>query len=97
MFTPSQFGAHWRKLMEGFLRDAQALDALLVKYEDLVGGLVSLDGVDSYLGISVDRRVLERNVGSSERGGEKVHVNALERWLLRREVGPVAAQLAYAW
>ena len=97
VFTPSQFGAHWRKLMEGFLRDAQALDALLVKYEDLVGGLLSLDEVDSYLGISVDRRVLERNVGSSERGGEKVHVNALERWLLRREVGPVAAQLAYAW
>jgi hypothetical protein len=41
--------------------------------------------------------VLTKKVGSSERGGEKVQVNALERWLLRRAVGPVAVQLGYAW
>lgn len=96
MFTPARFGQHWRHLMGGYIRDAQSLDAMLVKYEDLVAGQVALDGLDQYLGIQVDRSVLDRKVGSSERGGKKVHVNALERWLLRRQVGPLAARLGYA-
>lgn len=97
VFTPTQFGAHWRLLMEGYLRDARALGAMLVKYEALVSGQVSLAELDSHLGITVNRSVLERKVGSSERGGEKARVNGLERWLLRRAVGPLAAQLGYAW
>lgn len=96
VFTPTQFGRHWRLLMEGYLKEAQTLDALLVKYEDLVAGRVALDELDRQLDIRVDRGVLQRKVGSSERGGEKVHVNALERWLLRRAVGPTAAKLGYA-
>ena len=96
VLTPRHFGLHWQRLMTGFLRDAKALDALLVKYEDLVGGHFPLDRLDQYLGIEVDRTVLGNKVGSSERGGEKAHVNALERWLLRRAVGPVAAELGYA-
>lgn len=97
VFTPTQFGRHWRLLMEGYLQEAKALDALLVKYEDLVAGRVALDELDRQLDIRVDRGVLQRKVGSSERGGEKVRVNALERWLLRRAVGPAAAQLGYTW
>ena len=38
MFTPHGFGAHWRQLMQGFLADAEALGAMLVKYEDLAAG-----------------------------------------------------------
>ncbi len=95
VFTPTQFGAHWRKLIEGFLSEAEPLGALLVKYEDLISGKVSLDDLDRHLAITVDRNVLGRKVGSSERAGKKADVNALERWLLRRAVGPVAAQLGY--
>jgi len=97
VFTPAAFGAHWRLLTEGFLRDAKALGALLVRYEDLVSGAVSLDELDRHLDITVDRAVMSRKVGSSERGGEMAVVNALERWLLRRAVGPAAAELGYAW
>lgn len=97
VFTPTHFGQHWRLLMEGYLRDAQELGAMLVKYEDLVGGITSLDELDNYLEITVNRSVLKRKVGSSERGGEKASVNALERWLLRRAVEPVAQRLGYGW
>jgi|GEM_PF-1321459 len=38
MFTPAGFGAHWRRLMQGFLDEADALGAMLVKTEDLAGG-----------------------------------------------------------
>ena len=95
VFTPTQFGAHWRLLADGFVREASALGALLVKYEDVVAGRFDLDELDRYLGIRVDRQVMARKVGSSERGGEMAHVNALERWLLRRQVGKTAASLGY--
>lgn len=95
VFTPTQFGAHWRLLAEGFVREAPALGALLVKYEDVVAGRFNLDELDRYLGIRVDRKVMSRKVGSSERAGEMAHVNALERWLLQRAVGPAATELGY--
>ena len=43
VFTPTAFGRHWRKLMEGFIRDAAALEAFVIRYEDLVAGEASLD------------------------------------------------------
>lgn len=97
VFTPMAFGTHWRKLMEGFLRDAKALDALVIRYEDLVAGRASLDELESYLNVTIDRTVLKAKVGSSERGGEKAQVNALEKWLLRRAVAPLAEELGYSW
>lgn len=97
VFTPTAFGMHWRKLMQGFLRDARALDALVIRYEDLVAGRTSLDELEAYLNISIDRAVLKTKVGTSERGGEKASVNALERWLLRRAVAPVAEAAGYKW
>lgn len=97
VLTPTAFGTHWRKLMEGFFRDEKILDALLIGYEDLVSGRTSLSDLEAYLGISVDRSVLNRKVGSSEKGGKKAGVNALEKWLLRRAVGPLAAELGYTW
>jgi len=98
VFTPRAFGTHWRDLTSGFLREAQALNALLVRYEDLVAGddrlLVALEG---HLDVQLDRRVLKLKVGSSERGGAHSHVTRLEKTLLRRAVAPVAEQLGYAW
>lgn len=97
VFTPTEFGRHWRQLMEGYLRESKALDALMVKYEDLVAGRASLDAMEAYLNIRIDRSVLGAKVGSSEQGGKKASVNTLERWLLRRAVGPVAKKLEYTW
>lgn len=97
VFTPTAFGTHWRKLMQGYLRDAKALDALVIRYEDLVSGRTSLDELEAYLNITIDRTVLKAKVGTSERGGEMAQVNALERWLLRRAVAPVAEALGYKW
>lgn len=95
IFTPTQFGNHWHRLMEGFLKDTKTLGALLLKYEDLVSESTALDELDRYLGIDVDRSLLRQKVGSSERSGKKVQVNALERWLLSRAVHPLAQRLGY--
>lgn len=97
VFTPTAFGTHWRQLMEGYMRDADKLDALLVRYEDLIGNHPPLDAIESHLGITIDRAVLGTKVGSSERGGEMANVSNLEKWLLRRAVSPHAQNLGYVW
>ena len=97
VFTPTAFGEHWRRLMEGFLKDAGKLDALLVRYEDLVGERPPLDEIDAHLGIRMNRSVLRGKVGGSGPAGKKVRVSCLEKWLLKRAVSPVAANLGYAW
>lgn len=97
MFTPTAFGTHWRQLMEGYLRDAKKLDALLVRYEDIVGDRPPLEEIEAHLGIRMNRSVLGAKVGSSERSGEMARVSRLEKWLLKRAVSPVAEELGYKW
>lgn len=95
VFTPTAFGTHWRRLMQGYLDGAAALGALLLKYEDLIGADPPLSQLDAYLGIHSDHAVLGKKVGSSEREDGKVQVNRLERDLLRRAIGDVAAAAGY--
>ena len=102
VFTPHAFGKHWRTLMDGFLRDAVALDALLVRYEDLITDIRTVDTLETHLGISIDRSILKlkvRNSGNvkANPAGKrpKVQVTAFEKWLLRRTVSPTAARLGY--
>lgn len=97
MFTPSDFGRHWKNIMQSFLSEAEHINALLVKYEDLVSGQMELEKLESYLNISIDRSVLITKVGTSERDGEKYQVNGLERWLLKRATSPLAQNLGYSW
>ena len=83
--------------MEGFLSDGPRLDALLVRYEDLVGERPPIDEIDAHLGIRMNRAVLGNKVGGLERRENIVRVSRLEKWLLKRAVSPVAGQLGYAW
>jgi hypothetical protein len=101
IFTPSAFGEHWRRLMEGFLGDKTRLDTMLVRYEDLVGQHPPIDEIDAHLGIRANRAVLSGKVGGKPSGlhppGKQVHVTRLEKWLLKRAVSPVATNLGYTW
>jgi len=95
VFTPTAFGRHWRELVGEFMRESNRVEGLVIRYEDLVRGAMSLQALEQYLGIKIDPSVLDQKVGSSERGGEKPLVSQLEKWLLRREVSPIAQQLGY--
>jgi hypothetical protein len=95
VFTPTAFGRHWRLLMESFEQQARPLDALTVRYEDLVSGRLPLEALESHLGIAIDRTLLGSKVGSSERGGEKAAVSRLERWLLARAAAPLSQRYGY--
>jgi hypothetical protein len=95
VFTPTAFGRHWKSLMEGFLSEATKLNALLIRYEDLAAGSAQLKEIEAYLNININRTVLKDKVGSSERDGENVKVNWLEKQLLKRAVSPLALKLGY--
>lgn len=102
VFTPTQFGTHWRKLMEGFVRDGDELGALMVRYEELVTEPSGVDRLEAYLGIAIDRGILKLKVRNSDKvkassvkvtdGGK---VSGLEKWLLEKAVSPIAGQLGY--
>ena len=96
VFTPASFGRHWRLLAEGFLKDAQKLDALVIRYEDLTTATTQLlERIERHLDIRIDPSILAKKVGSSERGGEQAWVSRLEKALLRRAVAPLADELGY--
>jgi hypothetical protein len=98
VFTPTAFGRHWRALTRGFLDHAGQLPALVIRYEDLVKGAQDLlQRLGRHLDIEPSASVLGSKVGSSERGGERALVSALERALLRRAVSPLARELGYDW
>lgn len=102
VFTPRAFGRHWRNLMDGFIAEADALGALLVRYEDLIADVTTVERVEAYLGIAIDHTILRKKVRNSgnvkDNPAEKrpeVKVSGLETWLLRRAVAPTAVKLGY--
>jgi len=97
VFTPITFGKHWRRLMEGFIRDKEKFDALMIRYEDLVSGRLPLDVIEAHLHIHIDRSVLKKKVGSSERNGDVAKVTRLEKWLCKLAVSSVAQEVGYKW
>lgn len=97
ILTPIAFGRHWKSLMESFLRDSNKLDALMICYEDLISGHKSIDALENYLNISIDRNLLNNKIGSSKQTNKTINVNYLQKWLLKRAVSPTAKSLGYTW
>jgi len=97
VFTPTVFGKHWKSLMEGFIKDATKFNALLISYEDLTSGHTSIDELNNFLNIKIDHAVLKKKVGGFEQHERKTKVTVIEKWLLKRAVSPLAAELGYQW
>jgi len=95
VFTPWAFGTHWRTLMEGYLAEAQALDALLLRYEDLIADHAIVDRINAYLGTRCDPAILRHKVGGAEKAVCGPTVSYLERRLLQTATAPLATQLGY--
>jgi hypothetical protein len=96
MLTSTAFGRHWRTLLAGFLAGYQEVGGRLIKYEDLCSGQLSIDSLEEYLQLRLDRAVLSVRVASRRPySGQEPAVPAAELRLLRRAVDPLAAELGY--
>jgi hypothetical protein len=93
--TPTSFGRHWRRVAESFVTDGADLQALTVRYDDLVGNPRGLDAIDAHLGVRIDRRLLSIRVDPRSPHVPIPRIGAIERWLVAREAGAVAARLGY--
>lgn len=92
-----QFGAHWLSLAKGFLEHAAALDALVVRYEDLVRPRFDPRPIEDYLGFTLDCSALEHRLSGGTRRIQPLD-NATQREemaALHATVGRFAAQLGY--
>jgi ribosomal protein S18 acetylase RimI-like enzyme len=80
--------------MEGYLAGHREVDGMLVRYEDLVGGAVSVSDLSSFAHVDCDASVLLQNV--SGRGTrELVRLPPLEARILALAVSPLARRLGY--
>ncbi len=90
--TASVFGSHWSELVTGFLQNAERLEGLLVRYEDLRSG--ALEAIEHYLGFELSRESAEIN--PSDGGPRPVaEIPENQAAILEREVGPLAERLGY--
>lgn len=94
VFTVQRFARLWSDNVEGFLELEEDIDALLIRFEDLVEGGSELSRLSDYLGTVVDPEVLEMKVsGTSE--GSADRTNPVEKAVLRKIAGRQADRLGY--
>jgi hypothetical protein len=92
---PRAFGEMWAQLADSFLRWREPTDAMLVRYEDLKDGH-TLDRLEAHLGLSVDRSLVGRSVGSSTaRSGYRTKLPAWERYALSHSTGRISDEFGY--
>jgi hypothetical protein len=96
MLTPATFGRHWQKLLDGFLKRHQEVDGHVIRYEDLCSGGPSIDRLEDYLQLELNREVLAVRVSSRRPySGPELAIPKAELRILQRAVNPLASKLGY--
>ena len=96
--SPVAFARNWRKLVVGFLNGHHDVDGCMIKFEDLIGGRVSLADIASHIGVrELDPEVLKTRVSLTAKGSSSHHrkLNPYDRLVIRTVCGPVLDQLGY--
>ncbi len=95
VFTARQFGRLWKMLAEDFQRGCGSLDALVIRYEELISGGSVLDGFARHVATPVQASVARVRV-TGRAGEELAGIPRIEIMQLRMAVDPLAARLGYA-
>lgn len=96
--APIVFARHWRLLTAGFVSDYREVGGMMIRFEDLVSGAVSLESVAGYLDVStIDASILDRKIGAPKAtASTKRNVRCCERWLIHKIIGNrLLSQLQY--
>jgi hypothetical protein len=92
---PHTFAHHWSHLLTGFLELAPELDAMIVKYEDLIAGRTTAASIAEKLSIpDLDDSVLTKKIGSRSSRNKKL--SAYERSTLLAITGELRASVGYS-
>jgi hypothetical protein len=95
-YSPLAFSNHWKLLVKGFIEGYRDVDGMLIRFEDLVAGRISLDKLASHIQVTnIDEDVLKKRVGgpSGIKSKRKKRLHGFERSLLRIRGGSTYRQL----
>ena len=95
--TAAEFGRHWRLLTAGFLRDADELDALVLRFEEIAGGRGWIGDLERHLDIRIDPAVLDVPLDGADAAAPEAAVDDRDRRLLAEATSPLARSLGYFW
>lgn len=84
------FAAHWRFLVDSFLREQERLGALLVRYEALVRDPDELRRIEAHCGVSLRESVLAAEIGATS---QKQPLRFWDRAAVRLLTGPTLRRL----
>jgi Sulfotransferase family len=90
VYTPEQFGAHWKNLLEGYIAGCHKVDGMLIKYEDLCNENFDFAELEKYLELKLNKSTLEKVIYSTKRAAASEELS-----LLSSAVNPLAKNLGY--
>ena len=91
--TPQRFGRHWRELLEGFIASSHKVNSIVLKYEDLCERNVDFDNLESFLGLKLNKKVLDKVIFSTK----KQLSSEGEIRVLSSVIEPLASSLGYSY
>lgn len=82
-YSPIIFAKHWRLLVKGYFEGYKEVDGLLVKFEDLVNGCISVEEISDHIGINnLSPKVLTKKIDSSAGLIKKEEINWVDKALI---------------
>lgn len=90
VYTPEQFGSHWKSLLEGYLASSHKVDGILIKYEDLCNENFDFAELENYLELTLNKSTLAKVIYSTKRTAPPEELR-----LLSSAVNPLAKNLGY--
>ena len=99
-WSPIVFACHWKLLLKGYLKGYKDVDGIIIKFEDLVAGRISLKEIADHIGVSnIDSSVLNKKVGSSKLNKKQKgkQLTRFERIILSFIGGSLLKKLGYKY
>ena len=94
VFDAESFGQHWQRLTSGYLEQADALGAFLVRFEDLTRDRSVVDRLAEYTGLRLDPGVLDVKRRGND-SAEPMPIRPKEIRTLNATLGALAESLGY--
>lgn len=95
VFNVNRFCDHWERLAASYLQHHNALDALIVRYEDILRKDGEIERISGYLDIPIDPSVLQKKIRSGDENAGGYGVVSGENRVLRRRLRAVAGKFDY--
>ncbi|WP_293335475.1 sulfotransferase [Microcoleus sp. CAWBG58] len=90
VYTPEQFGLHWKNLLQGYIADSHKVNGMLIKYEDLCNENFDFTELENYLELKLNKTTIEKVIYSTKRQALPEELR-----LLNSVVNPLARELGY--